>query len=234
MSPNDVREWLVPVASSISIVSVAVGVWRSLREYRLKLQAEARSERAAAVEADIRLLTLFSELMKTANGRSGYFLSEKTIEWFLNKTTPGEMDDLRKLRDRIEDIAVMTQPVGSAAQDSAIAAIAVLAERHEILRGVAAQALESLSAPPTSRVVARYRELVNMLEDRVAKWAAGDRRRLSEYVDASINSDPAFLDRIRGGEAISVPVDVTGSLSRDVIERIIIERVRAHAAAEKH
>jgi len=67
----------------------------------------------------------------------------------------------------IEDIlrsAVVTLPVGLAAQDAAISAIAELGERHPSLRQVAIQALESLqlqqvSPPVVKKNLDRLRQL---------------------------------------------------------------------------
>jgi len=78
-----IKEWILTISASVSMLSVAFGIWLSLRDLRLKLQAETRQQHSADVEADIRLQTLFAELMKIANGRSGYEVSEKAVEFLL-------------------------------------------------------------------------------------------------------------------------------------------------------
>jgi hypothetical protein len=51
----------------------------------VKLKAEARAQESSELEAEVRLNALFSELMVTANGRSGYVVSDKAIEYLLEK-----------------------------------------------------------------------------------------------------------------------------------------------------
>jgi hypothetical protein len=124
MTLGEAKDWVLALSASVSMLAVATGVWMSLREYRLKMQAEARQQRSADIEADVRLQTLFAELMKIANGRSGYQVSEKAVEFLLQhmKTSTGEVD-IPSLNRAIEDLAVLRLPVGSAAQDAAVASI---------------------------------------------------------------------------------------------------------------
>jgi hypothetical protein len=236
MNPTEVKDWLVPVSTSFGIVTVAVGVWMSLREYRLKLKAEARLEKAAEVEANIRLLTLFSEFMKTANGRSGYATSEKAIEWFLSNKQPQEVSHsqggLKNLNQQLEDLAILTLPVGSAAQDSTIAAIAVLAERHEILKDVAAQALDSLKFPRLSTVVDKYARRVQALFDSEkpgdihhSTVGMATRKRLAAYLERKFKEEPALADSLDEGASLTLPVAVAGGLERGEIEEIVTEAI---------
>ncbi len=156
MSMSEAKDWVLVVSGSISMLSVAVGIWMSLREYRLKIRSETRQQKSAEIEAEIRLQTLFSEIMKTANGRSGYQLSEKAAEFFLqNIKLEGEVD-VDNLNRSLADLAVLTLPVGSAAQDAAVAAISSLAIRYDVLRSPGLRALESLCDPVTSKHAAKY------------------------------------------------------------------------------
>jgi hypothetical protein len=161
MTGPEVKEWILTVSASVSMIAVAVGVWMSLKEYRLKLQAEGRQQRSAEVEAEIRLQTLFSDLMNIANGRSGYQVSEKTAEFVLQNLKPpnGEID-LASLNQAVEDGAILTLPVGSAAQDAAVAAIAGLTLRHKELREAGLRALESLSRTVPTGCAPAYLESV--------------------------------------------------------------------------
>jgi len=138
-----ISEALVPLATAIGILSVAVSIWLSLREYRLKVRAETRLAKSAEVEAQIKLLKLFTEIMNIAHARGESHFSDKLAELICR---PEIVSALQQQGNRLDlgDLAVITLPVGTAAQDAAIAAIGELGKRHEILRPVAKQALESL------------------------------------------------------------------------------------------
>ena len=141
---NVIKEWLIPGSTGVTLLTIAVGVWRSLREYRLKLQAETRLKYSSQTEIDIQLLKLFIEIMNIAHARSGTHVSEKAIEMILTPEVLKKFSGNEKLLNNFLDNAVIVLPVGLAAQNAAIAAIGVLGQRHEILRPVAIQALESL------------------------------------------------------------------------------------------
>ena len=78
--------------------------------------------------------------MNLANGRSGHQLSEKAVEILLRDRSADS-----KVSDTLSG-AIIAMPVGEATQDAAIAAIAELGGKHEILRTMAIQALQSLSS----------------------------------------------------------------------------------------
>ncbi|WP_143080061.1 hypothetical protein [Hymenobacter arizonensis] len=67
-----IKEVCVPLAVVIGILSTSIGIWLSLKEYRIKASSETRLNKAAGVEADINLLKLFSELMGIAHARGTY------------------------------------------------------------------------------------------------------------------------------------------------------------------
>lgn len=142
----DVREWLLVVSGSITLLSVAISSWLALRQYRLKLKEEERLSVSARTETDIKLVKAFSELMDIAHGRSGHVLSEKTVEFLLahNFVPDKEMSDASAVGHKLQAAAVFALPVGRASQEAAIAAIAALGERHDVLRDLALQGLESL------------------------------------------------------------------------------------------
>lgn len=134
MDVTEVKEWILIVSASITMLSVAAGVWLSLREYRLKLRGERRQELSAEIEAEIHLQTLFTDLMQIANGREGYQVSEKAVEFLLAtwKIEDGKLD-IKTLNREAADLAIFTLPVGAASQDAAVAAIAALTMRHRML-----------------------------------------------------------------------------------------------------
>src|SRR5438046_312557 len=146
MTPEIIKDWLIPASTLVGIVATAISIWLSLRDWRLKVQAETRLKDSAEVEAQVTLLKLFTEIMTIAHARGGYHVSEKAIELLLSKDGVGHLPvgTNMKLKDFLEDGAILTLPVGVAAQDAAIAAIFVLGKRHEVLHDVAIQALRSL------------------------------------------------------------------------------------------
>ena len=50
MDVQFLKDWLVPLSTIFTLLSIAVGVWLSLRDYRLKLQAETRLKHSSQVE----------------------------------------------------------------------------------------------------------------------------------------------------------------------------------------
>lgn len=152
------QSWVTVTAASMSMLAVATGIWLSLREYRIKVRGEARQQKTADIDAEVRLHTQFTELMQIANARSGYVLSEATAQYMLGALGEAERSPA-EVRRIVNDAAVMTLPVGSASQDAAIAAIASLTQRYEVLREPGLQALRSLCNPMTSWQAKRYLEL---------------------------------------------------------------------------
>ncbi len=148
MTATEIKDWILVVSASITMLSLAVSSWLALRQYRLKLKEEDRLSASARTEADIRLVKAFSELMDVAHARSGYVLSEKTIECLFsrNAITEAELAQPDALSRKLETAAVLTLPVGLAAQDAAIAAIGTLGARHQVLRAPALEALQSLAS----------------------------------------------------------------------------------------
>ena len=160
-----IKDICIPVASVVGIISTSIGVWLALKGYRIKVSSETRLNKSAGVEADINLLKLFSELMGIAHARGTYQVSEKAIEMLL------QPDTIRSLvmagRDiNITDLisqAVISIPVGVASQDAAIAAIATLGKRHDVLLIASIQGLESLSQfkkEVTNKHLGELRELL--------------------------------------------------------------------------
>ena len=145
MNLGEVKEWILVASASFTLISIAISSFLALKEYRLKLKAEARAANSEKAETDVRLLKTFTELMDIANGRGGHVVSEKAIEelFKLKVFTDAGFQNLESVKKQIGDFPVFVLPVGSAAQDAAIAAIATLAERHEVLKEPAIQALES-------------------------------------------------------------------------------------------
>ena len=145
MDSGSLKDWLVPISTFISLITASVGGWLALREYRLKVRAETRLAHSAELEADIKLLKLFTEIMDIAHARGGAQISEKAIEKILTPEVFGQFGLSGSTLQTVLENCVIRLPVGIAAQDAAICAIWVLGQRHETLMPVSIQALESLS-----------------------------------------------------------------------------------------
>ena len=140
MNPADLKDWLLPISSAFGIVTVAVGARVALREFALKAKAEVRLAESARVEADIKLVKAFNDLMDVAHARGpSVLVSDKLFE-ALAKQFPALTPVQAK------ELAIVTMPVGMASQDAAIAGVAALGLRHELLKPMAVQALRSLNA----------------------------------------------------------------------------------------
>ncbi len=140
-----IKDWLIPISTFVTLITASVGGWLSLREYRLKVKAEIRLTRSSELEADVKLLKLFTEIMTIAHARGNTQVSDKVIERILS---PETMKDLGISYENLHEIltnSVIIHPIGVAAQDAAICAIWALGCKHEILMPVAIQALTSLT-----------------------------------------------------------------------------------------
>ncbi|UTH73495.1 hypothetical protein [Chromobacterium sp. IIBBL 290-4] len=162
MTISEFKDLMLGLSASISMFTIATSIWLSLKEYRLKLRAEGRQQKSMEIEAEIRLQTLFVELLKIANGRSGYQLSEKTAEFILQnlKVEEGTPLTIQNLNRAVEDAAILSLPVGSASQDAAMAAIAALSLKYIELEAPGIRALESLASTIKSDCARYYLELV--------------------------------------------------------------------------
>lgn len=161
-----INDWLLPISTWVALFSVAGGSLLAVWEYHLKSKAEKRLQYTSQVEIEIRLLKLFTEIMNIAHGRSGYTVSEKAVEQLFHKDviTKADLDNLeepenqKKLNKKLASVAILTLPVGEAAQDAAIAAVATLAKNHRVLRDVGIQGLESMRISIKSKreIVEKY------------------------------------------------------------------------------
>ena len=145
MSLEAINELLVPISTSITLIVTAIGVWLSLKEYRLKVKAETRLAESAEIESDVKLLNLFSETMEIAHARGGYKVSEKAMEKILTPEFIKKLGGNVDLRDLIE-YAIVSLPVGIAQQNAAICAIWMLGKKHPTLAPIAIQGLETLNS----------------------------------------------------------------------------------------
>ncbi|PTN13309.1 hypothetical protein [Nitrosomonas aestuarii] len=149
MDPNEIKDWLIPIASFVGIISTSAGVWLALKEYRLKLKAEQRLAESARAETDIRLFTHFTDILEVATGRRRDPVYSKEVAEKVLKTLRIEPDDenfdYRALREKIAKAALLQSWVGNSSSDAAFASITTLAQRHKVLVPSTIQALESFS-----------------------------------------------------------------------------------------
>lgn len=141
-----IKEWLLILSSFVAIVTSAVAIWRVLKEYGLKLQAETRLAESTRAETDIRLLELFTDLLCIASGRVGDAVySKEILDLLIQKDifTEDDFKDLDKLKEKISKAALIAQTPAAASADAAFASIATLAKRHPVLYEPAMEALES-------------------------------------------------------------------------------------------
>jgi hypothetical protein len=146
MNLEIIKEWLIPISTFIGVISTAVGIWLSLKEYRLKLQAETRLAESTRAETDIRLLQLFTEILYIATGRKGGATFSKEILNLLvqkNVLTEEDYKDIDRLVYKITKGSFIAQGVGISSVEAAFASIATLAIQHPVLYNSALQALES-------------------------------------------------------------------------------------------
>lgn len=164
----------VPISTIITLLSVTIGIFISVRQYRLKVKEEIRLSRTAQSENDIKLLTLFSETIEIANGRKGHVISENILDkLFTNKIiTSKDFKNLAKLGnvDAKLDIATRVIPVGSASQKAAIAAIGVLGKKYEILLEPASKGLNSLIAQGITDPTQAVLNAMNVPEKKLGFW----------------------------------------------------------------
>lgn len=160
MSFDTLKEWILVGTGFVSLVSVAATAIWAIREFGLKQKAEARAAKKEEAETDVRLLKAFTELMDIANGRGGYEVSEKIIEEVFKSDifTKADLVDLVSGKKKIGEFPVIYKPVGLPSQHAALAAIATLANKHEVLREASIQALESATTcnPPIKELAQKH------------------------------------------------------------------------------
>jgi hypothetical protein len=154
-----VKEWLVPISEFVTLITLAVGSWVAVNNYRLKIETEKRLSDSSRIESNIRLLKLFSEMMQIANSRQPPFLSEKVIEGlFQNKIINADdyknAESLRMAEMKL-NTAILVPAYGAATQDAVIAAIFTLGKEHDVLRKAAIEGLISVKSfhPDTNKQV---------------------------------------------------------------------------------
>jgi hypothetical protein len=146
MSLTEIKDWIIPISSFMGIIATAIAIWLSLKEYRLKLQAEIRLSESTRAETDIRLLQLFTEILSIASGRKGEAVFSKEILDLLIQRgvlTDEDFKDIDKLKSKISRATIIAQTPGLESKNAAYASIATLAKNHPVLYEPAIEALET-------------------------------------------------------------------------------------------
>lgn len=137
---DSILDILKVVAALVAIIGSTAWIW----EYRLKVRAERRLAESAEIESQVKLLSLFTEIMNIAHARGGYEVSEMALEKVLTPETLKTYQPGTAMLGNLLSDTLIHIPVGMAAQDAAIAAIWKLGKEHEILKEASIQALKSL------------------------------------------------------------------------------------------
>ncbi|NEU07627.1 hypothetical protein GZH53_04805 [Flavihumibacter sp. R14] len=143
---QSIKEWLIPVSTVITLLSVSFGIYQSLLEYNSKLRAESILNESQRVEINIKLVREFSELMRVAQSRRGTHVSETAIgKMFDSKAfTQEELKNGEAIGNRIEEASTINLYVGEAEQAASIAAITELGLEHSILLQPAIEGLKEI------------------------------------------------------------------------------------------
>ena len=140
MSTSDeIREWISALTPIAALLTVVFAFFKARKEFIEKQIAERRALMSAEIESNVKLMTVFTQIMDIAHSRAGNHVSEKAIEVLLSKPEAASQDVAKLIAS-----AIIPLPVGAAAQDAAICAIWKLGLEHEVLTEVATQALVSL------------------------------------------------------------------------------------------
>jgi len=184
MSVGDIKDLLsmgsslvVAVASLIAIIVTVYQIKLSLKEYRLKLEAEKRLAESARAESDIRLFQLFTEILYVASGRKGDGIFSKEIFDVLVQKhilTDDDFKDLDAIKAKVSQAAVIAQSPGAASANAAFASIATLAKEHPVLYESAIAALESFRTDNWNRQLSeKYLDLIRKNRDALTRNKAG-------------------------------------------------------------
>jgi hypothetical protein len=141
-----VRDWLLVLSASAALLAVAVSVWLGVRDYRRKLRAEEQLARAGCAETELRLADKFLDLVLLAAGTGRYTRSAALLRHLLRKGVIDEDDfnDPPELHSKVLRMVLMPGTAcGPSASAYVVRVIGVLAARHEVLRELGIEALQS-------------------------------------------------------------------------------------------
>jgi hypothetical protein len=129
-----VQQWLIPISGCVTLITISIGSWLAVNNYRLNVQTEQRLDDSSKIESEIKLLTQFSKMIEIANARYRPIVSEKVIDGlFQNKiVTENDFKDresIQKLSQKLQQ-SVFIPPVGLATQKAAIGSVYTLGKEQ--------------------------------------------------------------------------------------------------------
>ena len=138
------------IATIITVTTGVVVAILGILSYRIKAKAEISLIKKNEAEIDIKLIKQFSELITIANARGGYLLSENAVEKYFEKNTNFQInkEELAKINQDLEDLAILTLPVGLASQNATAVALTDFALKNTLLLNATKLALEQLPLIP--------------------------------------------------------------------------------------
>lgn len=162
-----IDKWILPITKVLTLVSVIVGIFISIQQYRLKVKAEIRLKESANAENDVKLLKIFTEILDIAHGRKNQIISETIVKELFNHNIfgEGELHNLEEINRKIENTANLPVHVGLGAQEAAIVAIANLSIKYKILKepGLAGlRIIQGFKPEPTTEQIERIINAENL------------------------------------------------------------------------
>lgn len=136
-------DWLPLIGPVATIIVAWVALQPAYLQFKSKLNEEQRLARSSRAEADIRLMTLFTQLMAKAHAREIPIVAVDLAAAVIasqSSLAPASLDELKCLLEA----CVVTPAAGAAEQEAAIAAVAELGCRYEVLRAPALAGLEQI------------------------------------------------------------------------------------------
>lgn len=145
MDLGSLKEWILVVSGSATLLSIAASVWLGVQQYRLKLKAEERLARSEQAETDLRLLAAFVELIQDAAQTGRYRVSETLVKWLIDggHLSKADLENTNAVREKVAWHATVADTVGETQCRMAVFAIGALAKRYDFLRELGVRALES-------------------------------------------------------------------------------------------
>jgi hypothetical protein len=142
-------ENVLGASALVALFSVSISSLVVAREYSLKVKAEKRLTESTQTESDARLSTLFTELIRIADGRGGdFYESERVVEELFKREiiTEKDLEQVKKEKNIGSKLqyAVLEPVTGIVVQDVAMAAMLVLAQRHDNMKDIAKKAFGSM------------------------------------------------------------------------------------------
>lgn len=134
----------IPVAAPVAtVLAAAIALRPAYLQYKAKIREDVRLTEAARAETDIRLLNLFTDLMAKAHARGEDIVVGEAVAAILADEGDLKPSSLTDMKEVLRSCTV-TLPVGAAEQEGAIAAVAELGCRYEVLHRPALAGLEHL------------------------------------------------------------------------------------------